>query len=512
MAKLRQSLDLKLLQKLSPQQIQFIKLLQLNTLDLEQKIQEELLENPAIELNPEEEIEEAKTMGEDDIAGIEDELRHEEEHEKVTTSDEDDSSDTSDEDLNASEDLYDLGDYTREDGEDESFHLYEESDPNDDRKEMPLATSSSFQDYLIEQFEAIVKTEREELIGLQLIGSLDEDGYLRREIYAIVNDMAFTQNIEVEEKEVLSVLQKIQALDPPGIAARDLRECLLLQLYRKNSHADDVKLAILILEKYMEDFVRKHYEKLCSRIKISENQLREAIQVITKLNPKPGDAGPAGKSQYIIPDFILNNLQGKLEVVLNSRNVPDLRISRSYMETLRGYEKNPSQNKHIKETVQFIKQKLDSAKWFIDSIRQRHQTLLLTMNSIVHFQREFFITGEETSLKPMILKDIAESVHLDISTISRVANSKYVETEFGIFPLKYFFSEGVANDEGEEVSNREIKKILSDCIAHEDKSKPLPDERLMEILKEKGYPIARRTVAKYREQLNIPVARLRKEI
>lgn len=513
MAKLKQSLELKLLQKLSPQQIQFIKLLQLNTLDLEQKIQEELLENPAIELTGEEDVEEEKVIGEDEVAGIEDELRHEGDQEVKPKEDDEYGQEEVEEDITSEPDeLFDIGDYTSDDGDDESFHLYEESDPNEERKEMPVATSGSFQDYLIEQFEAIAKTDKEDLIGLQIIGSLDEDGYLRREIPAIVNDLAFTQNVDADEKEVEHVLYKIQALEPAGIAARDLQECLLLQLHRKEQNIPGLKLAILIIEKHMEDFIRKHYDKLCARLKISEADLKEAIQVIVKLNPKPGDAGPMGKSQYIIPDFILNQGAGRPEVILNARNVPDLRISRSYMETLRGYEKNPSQNKQIKETVQFIKQKLDSAKWFIDSIKQRHQTLLLTMNAIVDFQKDFFQTGEETSLKPMILKDIADAVHLDISTISRVANSKYVETEFGIFPLKYFFSEGVANEDGEEVSNREIKKILSDCIAGEDKSKPLPDEKLMEILKEKGYPIARRTVAKYREQLNIPVARLRREI
>ncbi|MBI3234870.1 MAG: RNA polymerase factor sigma-54, partial [Bacteroidetes bacterium] len=329
---------------------------------------------------------------------------------------------------------------------------------------------------------------------------------------ALVNDLLFAQNIETDVAEVEKILNKIQHLDPPGIAARNLQECLLLQLNRKDQKDENVILAQKIIKNYCDEFVKKHYDKLCKSLKITEAQLKKAIELIVKLTPKPGEQEYNTKSNYIIPDFTVTNVNGHLDITLNSRNMPDLRISRSYMDTLKSYEKNPTSNKHIKDSVQFIKQKIDSAKWFIDSIKQRQETLLKTMHAIVYHQKKFFLDGEETSLKPMILKNIADAIGMDISTISRVANSKFVETEFGTYSLKFFFSEGVANEDGEEVSNKEIKKILSDCIGAENKSKPLPDEALMEILKSKGYNIARRTVAKYREQLGIPVARLRKEM
>jgi RNA polymerase sigma-54 factor len=511
MSSLKQTLDLRQLQKLSPQQIQFIKLLQLNTMDLEQRVEEELLDNPAIETGADDDpIEQDKEVGEDEIKSIEDDLKLNTD-EPAPTSEDSETAET--EDWNE-DDLYDVSDYTNDDNDDDGFHLYEEGNNNDDeeRKEMPIATGTTFHESLIEQFDAIAQNEFEEKLGLQLIGSIDDDGYLRRSLDAISNDLAFSQNVEAPVAELEKMLKKIQALDPPGIGARDLQECLLLQLARKDQSLLAVKQAIEVIKFYMDDFIKKHYEKLCKHLKIGEAELKGIISIITKLNPRPGETETSSKSQYIIPDFILTNNLGKVEVTLNSRNAPDLRISRSYMDTLKSYEKNPTGNKHIKDTVQFIKQKLDSAKWFIDSIKQRQQTLLLTMNAIARYQTEFFIEGDETKLRPMILKDIADRIKMDISTVSRVANSKYVETEFGIFALKYFFSEGVTNDEGEEVSNKEIKKILSDCIGAEDKSKPLPDEKLMDILKEKGYPIARRTVAKYREQLGIPVARLRKEL
>ncbi|MDZ4758215.1 MAG: RNA polymerase factor sigma-54 [Bacteroidota bacterium] len=364
---------------------------------------------------------------------------------------------------------------------------------------------------MTEQFEAIVSSDKEEIIGLQIIGSLDDDGYLRRDLPAISNDLVFTQNVECNINELEAVLKKIQSLDPAGIAARSLQECLLLQLKRKDVKDLDVKMAVLIIEKHIDDFTKKHYDRLCKQLKIEEPQLKRAIEVIIHLNPKPGDISVADKSNYIIPDFTVTNEGNKLLVQLNNRNVPPLRVSRSYIDTIKSYEKNPN-NKQLKDSMQYVKQKIDGARWFIESIKQRHNTLMLTMNAIVEFQRDFFFEGDERSLRPMILKDIATKVSLDISTISRVASSKYVDTEFGIFPLKFFFSEGMTNEDGEEVSNKEIKKILTECIAAEDKRKPLPDEILMEILKKKGYGIARRTVAKYREQLNIPVARLRREL
>lgn len=485
---LKQNLSQKLLQKLSPQQIQFIKLLQLTTQDLEQRVEQELIDNPALE------------TGKDD----EPEFGNEEVDTKEEADDLDDSYD--------SDDLYDISEYT--DGADDSdgFHLYEDGG-EDDKKEMPIPMASTFFENLLEQINAIVKDDHEKTLAEQLVGSIDEDGYLRRPLAAIVNDLAFSQNVSTTTEELEKVLEKIHRLDPPGIGARDLQECLLLQLKRKDKDVHpEVELSMRLLRDYMDDFTKKHYEKLMRSLKVSEEELREAIQLITKLNPKPGETSTSMKGQYIVPDFILVETDDDLEVHLNSRNAPELKISRSYMDTLKTYEKSDKQNKDLKETVQFIKQKLDGAKWFIDSIKQRQNTLLTTMRAILQYQREFFDDGDETKLKPMILKDIADEVGLDVSTISRVANSKYVQTDFGIIPLKFFFSEGITTADGEEVSNKEVKKILKDAIEAEDKSKPLPDERLMEILKDKGYNIARRTVAKYREQLNIPVARLRKQL
>jgi RNA polymerase sigma-54 factor len=488
---LKQNLSQKLLQKLSPQQIQFIKLLQLNTQDIEQRVEQELIDNPALEQGKEEEEADFQTEDTDVKEEAED----------------------FEEDLYEPDDPYDISEYT--DGADDSdgFHLYEDGG-DEEKKEMPIATSSSFIDNLMDQLGAIINDAHERVLAEQIVGSIEEDGYLRRPLPAIVNDLAFSQNIITTTEELEKVLEKIQALEPAGIGARDLQECLLLQLKRKDREKHPgAELAIKIIRNYMEDFIKKHYEKMMRSMKISEEQLRDAIQLITRLNPKPGESSTEVKGQYIVPDFILVEKEdGSLEVQLNSRNAPELRISRSYMDTMKTYEKTESPDKKLKETVQFIKQKLDGAKWFIDSIKQRQNTLLTTMNAILTYQREFFEDGDETKLRPMILKDIADEVGLDVSTISRVANSKYVQTDFGIIPLKFFFSEGITTSDGEEVSNKEVKKILKDAIGEEDKSKPLPDEKLMEILKEKGYNIARRTVAKYREQLNIPVARLRKQL
>lgn len=492
---LKQGLQQKQLQKLSPQQIQFIKLLQLNTVDMLQRVDQELIENPALlKADDEDAYKDPETEKKEDT-----ELADDGQEENVSVED------------YLADDTFDVKEYVNDDYDSEGFHLSDEG-PDEERKEMPIAETTSFHELLMEQFNAIADNERDELIGLQIIGTIDDDGYLRRPLDAIQNDLAFSQNIDASDEEMKACLQRIQSLDPAGIAATSLQECLLLQLKRKDHAKPGVKLAEDIIAFYFDDFTKKHYEKLVKQLKITDVDLKEAITVITHLNPKPGESVSSSRPQYITPDFVLVETEGRLQVQLNARNAPDLRISRSYMETLKGYDKNPNPSKELKQTVQFIKQKLDSARWFIDSIRQRQQTLLLTMNAILHYQYEYFLTGDERKLKPMILKDIAERVGLDISTISRVANSKYVQTDFGIISLKFFFSEGIQMEDGEEVSSREVKKILQDAIEGEDKRKPLPDEKLMEILKEKGYTIARRTVAKYREQLNIPVARLRKEI
>jgi len=490
---LKQGLQQFQTQKLSPQQIQFIKLLQLNSVDILQRVDMELIENPAL-----------LKAGDDDAAPGEVDPVSESE---LTNTEE--AADVNVDDFLMEEGL-DVKEYVNDEYDPDGFHLSDEGD--EERKERPLAESHTFHEELLEQFTAIAENEKELTIGNQIIGSIDDDGYLRRSLEAIINDLAFSMNVEASIDEMRRVLHKIQNLEPAGIGATSLQECLLLQLKRKDQTNNLIKLATQILADFFDDFTKKHYDRLTRMLKLSDDELRACIHVITRLNPKPGESIDTSATQYITPDFILIEEAGKLMVHLNSRNAPDLRISRSYLETLKGYDEAKAPTREQKDTVQFIKQKLDGARWFIESIRQRHQTLLSTMNAILKFQYKFFVEGDETFLRPMILKDIAEITNLDISTISRVANSKYVQTDYGTFPLKYFFSEGIQTDEGEEVSSREVKKILKDAIDGEEKSKPLPDERLMEILKEKGYNIARRTVAKYREQMNIPVARLRKEI
>jgi RNA polymerase sigma-54 factor len=490
---LKQGLQQSQTQKLSPQQIQFIKLLQLNSVDILQRVDMELIENPAL-----------LKAGDDDAAPGEVDPVSESE---LTNTEE--AADVNVDDFLMEEGL-DVKEYVNDEYDPDGFHLSDEGD--EERKERPLAESHTFHEELLEQFTAIAENEKELTIGNQIIGSIDDDGYLRRSLEAIINDLAFSMNVEASIDEMRRVLHKIQNLEPAGIGATSLQECLLLQLKRKDQTNSLIKLATQILADFFDDFTKKHYDRLTRMLKLSDDELRACIHVITRLNPKPGESIDTSATQYITPDFILIDEAGKLMVHLNSRNAPDLRISRSYLETLKGYDEAKAPTREQKDTVQFIKQKLDGARWFIESIRQRHQTLLSTMNAILKFQYKFFVEGDETFLRPMILKDIAEITNLDISTISRVANSKYVQTDYGTFPLKYFFSEGIQTDEGEEVSSREVKKILKDAIDGEEKSKPLPDERLMEILKEKGYNIARRTVAKYREQMNIPVARLRKEI
>ncbi len=467
-------------QKLSPQQIQFIKLLQVPTAELDARIEEELEINPALEEG-------------------EPEKEYEDENQEYENDDYDSEKDSIEE--------YLQDDYT-------GYKMQGDGNGQEEEREMPISVGASLHELLISQLGYIKLSDREKIIGKQLIGSIDSDGYIRRELEAIVNDMAFSQGVETDIEELENVLYKIQGFDPAGIAARNLQECLLLQLERKDEENPHVKIARLIIEKCFNEFSKKHYDKIAKRLNVDdENDLKESIYLITKLNPKPGGVGEdMVKTQYLIPDFLLTNNNGKLELTLNSRNAPQLSISRSYSEMLHAYDKSDKRDKKLKETVSFIKQKLDSAKWFIDAIKQRQQTLLNTMNSIIDFQYEYFLEGDESKLKPMILKDIAEIINMDISTVSRVANSKSIQTEFGIHPLKYFFSEGISTDSGEDVSSREVKNKLKEFIEAEKKSKPLSDDKLEKMLRAEGYNIARRTVAKYREQLNIPVARLRKQL
>lgn len=473
-------------QRLSPQQIQFIKLLQIPTAELEARIEQELEVNPALE-----------------------EGREAEEEAPATT--EDDFSDSEQEDY--SEEIS-VEDYLSED-EFSGYKMQGDGSYNDeDDKDMPMPTSVSLIELLITQLNFLGLDDRRQQIGLQLIGSIESDGYIRRELEAIVNDLAFSLNIDTDVEELEELLSKIQHFDPPGIGARNLQECLLLQLERKPDQDRYTCVAIEIIEDNFKEFTKKHYDKICRKLGIDENSLREAINIITKLNPKPGGVGTdlAARTQYVVPDFILVNDNGKLELSLNSKNAPELRVSRSYSDMLHAYDKSNKKDKKLKDTVTFVKQKLDSAKWFIDAIKQRQQTLLNTMETIIKYQYDFFLTGDESKLKPMILKDIANEIGMDISTVSRVANSKSVQTEYGTYPLKYFFSEGIATDSGEDVSSREVKNYLKELVDNENKRKPLSDDKLEKLLKDKGYNIARRTVAKYREQLQIPVARLRKEL
>ena len=481
-------LNQSLQQKLSPQQIQFIKLLQVPTAELETRIEEELEINPALE---------------------EGEENNETPEEKDNSTDEEEFNETS-----GSEEEIDIKDYLRDD--DYSGYKMQGDGDDDEDREMPIPMGTSLHEQLMNQLDFLGLDEHHYNIGKQLIGSIESDGYIRRDLEAIANDLAFSQGIETNVEEVEGVLKKIQTFDPPGIAARTLQECLLLQLDRMdNGHDIDVAVGKKIIEECFEEFTKKHYQKIQKKLDTEDEEfVRDAIDLIVKLNPKPGggNTNTAVKNQYIIPDFILTNNNGKLELALNSRNAPELRISRSYTEMFKAYDKSNKKDKKLKDAVTFVKQKLDAAKWFIDAIKQRQQTLLRTMRAIVDFQYDYFLEGDETKLRPMILKDIASMINMDISTVSRVASSKAVQTDFGIFLLKYFFSEGISTDSGEEVSSREVKQIIKDIIEAEDKNKPLSDDKLEKILNDKGYNIARRTVAKYREQLNIPVARLRKEI
>ena len=509
---LKQSLQQKLLQKLSPQQIQLMKLLQLPAVALEQRIKEELETNPALEEGDENEIEDDEFASADDAI----EKTEGEENKDEVKDEQDDFSnnDVPDDpaDKTSTED-FDIDDYIQDD--DVPYYKTQANNHSDDdeRFESPVVSSATFQESLLQQLGLLEIENKQYTIATHLIGSLDEDGYLRRDLNAIVNDLVFTQNIETNTEELLKVLKIVQGFDPAGIGARDLQECLLLQLERKPNPDRYTKLSIQVIKNYMEEFSKKHYEKIADNLNITDEDLKEVIHEIIKLNPRPGgDATPESRtSQHIIPDFLIANNDGRLDLSLNSRNAPELRINREYSQMIEAYSKD-KKNKSNKDAVVYLKQKIDSAKWFIDAILQRQLTLLKCMEAIMNYQYEYFRDGDETKLKPMILKDIAEIVGMDISTVSRVANSKYVQTPFGTFLLKTFFSESLSTDSGEEVSSREVKKILSDAIAAEDKRHPLPDDQLTKILQEKGYNIARRTVAKYREQLNLPVARLRKEL
>jgi len=499
-----QSLQQRLQQKLLPQQIQLMKLLQVPTANLEERIKEELEENPALEQG-DGEGEEAPQQEED----------------FADTTTEDFETPTEDFDNSSSADDHDdpfenieMNDYEADDGI-ADYRLKDDNYPElEDRQVMPYKVETTFHDMLVDQLGLLEVDERLGKVAEQIVGSIDDDGYLRREVASIVDDLAFRQNVIATDEEVEDLIKRIQFFDPPGVAARNLQECLLIQLKRMQIDGKDVKLPTLIIEKYFDEFTKKHYDKIQRGLNIDDEQLKEVIGTILRLNPRPGgNVGDSNsKESYVIPDFFVLNNAGELEITLNSKNAPDLRISSDYREMLTDYNKGAKKDKRQKEAVLFIKQKIDAAKWFIEIIKQRQETLMNTMQAIVNRQKEFFLTGDETTMRPMILKDIAEKTDLDISTISRVANSKFVQTEFGTYRLKFFFSESISTDSGEEVSTREVKKILSNMIEAESKRKPLSDELLTDMLQEKGYNIARRTVAKYREQLNIPVARLRREL
>nr|WP_298994516.1 RNA polymerase factor sigma-54 [uncultured Allomuricauda sp.] len=484
---LKQHLQFKLSQKLSPQQIQLMKLIQLPTQAFEQRLKQELEENPALE------------SGKAENDSLDDTYDN-------TYEESGDSESISADDIN-------IDDYLSDDEVPDYRTQVSNYSADDDEKSIPYASGISFNQYLINQLNTVHLDDQEWAIAEFLVGSIDESGYIRRPLSDIMDDLAFTQNIYTEEDKIEAVLKIVQQLDPPGVAARSLDECLILQLRRKENTPSNA-LAIDILERSFEQFTKKHYSKLLQKHQVDEEALKDAISEIEKLNPKPGGsyAGSTRIIEHIVPDFSIKIVDGELELSLNGRNAPELHVSREYSNMLAGYKNAKEKSKSQKDTVMFIKQKLDAAKWFIDAIKQRQQTLFVTMSTIMNYQKEYFLTGDERKLRPMILKDIADQIGMDVSTVSRVANSKYVDTPYGTKLIKEFFSEAMKNEQGEDVSTREIKKILETVIRDEEKKKPLTDDKLAKILKERGYPIARRTVAKYREQLGIPVARLRKQI
>lgn len=491
---MKQTQQLRLQQKLSPQQIQLMKLIQLPVMALEQRIKEELETNPALEEDDESAPETEEDFSDDEIVTSDDEFESEDGETTIQNDD------VSYEDFVDEDEFADYKYQVNNTGKDNDF------------KDIPVREVTDFHDLLEEQLGMLDLHEKEYTIGLYLIGCIDDDGYIRRDTNSIVDDLAFTQNISATSEDIESIIKILQKLDPPGIAARSLQECLLLQLERIEHQTREIHFAIDVVKQCMEEFSKKHYDKIARKLDINEEDLKEILAEITKLNPKPGSTSEQGSKniQEVIPDFIISSTDGNLELSLTQRNMPELKVSEEYLEMLTRY--NKAKEKSAKEASGFIKNKIETAQWFIDALFQRQQTLLIAMNAIMQYQKEYFVTGDETKLKPMILKDIAEKVGLDISTVSRVANSKYVTTPFGTFPLKFFFSESMSTDSGEEVSSREVKKILADCIGAEDKRKPLTDDALCTILKQKGYNIARRTVAKYREMLDLPVARMRKEI
>jgi RNA polymerase sigma-54 factor len=485
---LKQFLQFKLSQKLSPQQIQLMKLIQLPTQAFEQRLKQELEENPALDTGKD-------TNTEDSLDEFD------------NSADDYDDNDVIDaEDINVDEYLSDdeIPDYRTQANNYSS---------DDEEKQIPYASGTTFTQHLINQLNTFRLDEQEEEVAYFLVGSVDDSGYIRRSLSDITDDLAFTQNVYTTEEEVEKILHIVQQLDPPGVAARNLQECLSIQLHRKPK-TESIELAISIIDDAFEHFTKKHYKKLMQKFNINEDQLREAVEEIERLNPKPGGtyAGNNRIIEHIVPDFAIRIVDGELELTLNGRNAPELHVSKEYSNMLKAYKASKEKSKSQKDAVLFIKQKLDAAKWFIEAVQQRQQTLFVTMSAIMNYQKEYFLTGDERKLRPMILKDIADEIDMDVSTVSRVANSKYVDTPYGTKLIKEFFSESMTNDQGEEVSTREIKKILETVIEEENKKKPLTDEALSKILKGKGYPIARRTVAKYREQLDIPVARLRKKI
>ena len=483
---LKQYLQFKLSQKLSPQQIQLMKLIQLPTQAFEERIKQELEENMALERGKEGESEDFETDYRDD---------HIQDNDQINA-----------DDIN-------VDDYLSDDEIPDYRLCVNNYSAEEDDKSIPYASGSSFTEQLTDQLNTFPLEEENYLIAKFLIGSIDDSGYIRRPLLDLTDDLAFTQNIYTDVETIERALKVVQQLDPAGVGARDLQECLLIQLKRK-PQSPDTEMAARIIENAFEKFTKKHYLKLQKKFNINETQLKDAIQEIERLNPKPGSSftNNLRSVEHVVPDFTIQIVEGELNLTLNARNAPELHISKSYNEMLLGYKASKEKSKAQKEAVQFIKQKLDAAKWFIDAIQQRQQTLYLTMSAIMQYQKAYFLSGDEEQLRPMILKDIADEIEMDISTVSRVANSKYVNTPYGTKLIKEFFSESMTNDQGEEVSTREIKSILKTVIVEEDKKKPLTDEKLAKILKEKGYPIARRTVAKYREQLDFPVARLRKEI
>ena len=484
---LKQHLQFKLSQKLSPQQIQLMKLIQLPTQAFEQRLKQELAEYPALE------------SGKDESDSLDDAYS--------------DAFDESGDSESIATDDINIDDYLSDDEIPDYRTRTSNYSSDDDEKSIPYAAGTSFNQHLINQLSTVSLDDQEWGIAEFLVGSVDESGYIRRPLADIMDDLAFTQNIYTDEATIEQVLRTVQTLDPPGVGARSLDECLIIQLKRKTP-SESIDLSIALLERSFDQFTKKHYEKLLSKYDVSEAELKEAIGEIEKLNPKPGGsyAGNNRIIEHVVPDFSIRIVEGELELSLNGRNAPELHVSKEYSNMLQGYRDTKEKSKSQKDTILFIKQKLDAAKWFIDAIKQRQQTLFVTMSTIMEYQREYFMTGDERKLRPMILKDIADKIDMDVSTVSRVANSKYVDTPYGTKLIKEFFSEAMKNEQGEDVSTREIKKILETVIRDEEKKKPLTDDKLAKLLKEKGYPIARRTVAKYREQLGIPVARLRKKI